>query len=123
MIFILFESIVNDGFLLARMPNEIKAQQVRFDSLYYTFSNRNTDAPDISKQKITSPMLTHIKSAINNNEHLVEKNMYCVNKTSKGLLSIGLESHLIFVREGNKPPVAIDKSELFAKYRKLLINK
>ena len=122
-IFILLESIINEGFLLARMTNDIKVQQARFENLYYTFSNRNTDAPDISKQKITSPILAHIKSAINSNEYLVEKNMYSVNKASNGLLSIGLEPHLIYVKEGSKPLIPVYKSDLFVKYNKLMPNK
>lgn len=116
-IFILFESIINEGFTLARMPEDRKRQQKRFEYLYNTFSKRNTDAPDISKQKITSPILTHIKNAINYNEHLIEKNMYCVTKSSKGLLSIGLEPHLIFVSESSTQQVPLDKSELFANYK------
>lgn len=118
-IFILFESIINEGFILARMPEERKTQQKRFECLYNSFSNRSTDAPDISKQNITSPILTHIKSAINNSEHLIEKNMYCVNKSTNGLLSIGLEPHLIFVNDGSTQLVPLDKSELYINYKSL----
>lgn len=118
-IFILFESIINEGFNLARMSEGRKIQQKRFEYLYNSFSNRSTDAPDISKQNITSPILTHIKNAINESEHLIEKNMYCVNKSTNGLLSIGLEAHLIFVNEGSAQLVSLDRSELFIRYKSL----
>ena len=116
-IFILLESIVNEGFLLARMPKERDAQITRFEKLYFLFSKNATDAPDISNQKITSPILSHIKSAIANNEHLLEKTMYSINKTANGLLSIGLEPHLIFVNEGSTQLVPLEKSDLYISYK------
>lgn len=116
-IFILFESIINEGFLLARMPKDRESQITRFEKLYFQFSKNTSDAPDISNQKITSPMLSHIKSAITNNEHLLEKAMYSINKATNGLLSIGLETHLIFVNEGNDQLVPLEKSDLFISYK------
>ena len=118
-IFILLESVINEGFILAKMPNDRKKQLIKFETLYYTFSRSAQEAPDISSQKITSPMLSHIKSAINNDEHLIEKSMYSVNKSPNGLLNIGLEPHLIFVKHGENNPVLLEESNLFVKYKTL----
>lgn len=118
-IFLLFESIINEGFLLARMPDNRKVQQKKFENLYYYFSRSASEAPDISSQKITSPMLSHIKGAINNDEHIIEKSMYSINKSPNGLLNIGLEPHLIYVKHGDREPVLLEDSELFVKYKSL----
>lgn len=115
-IFIICESLSSRRGVCFRNKGSktLKEIQLRFEKIYYAFSERDT-APDITNARIRGPLLTRIRSAINSNNLLTEKNMYLPKTDQNGNLFVSIEDQLVFIKDAQTKGLLIE-SELWQKY-------
>lgn len=92
--------------------------QAKYRALYSLFGGNEEGAPDLGMPEIRRPIISCLKRSLKKLTSLYNPDDYNITKDKGGILSVHVDSSLIFVRElDSELPVPLHESKLYRRYQ------